>query len=70
LTLIDEDQRVSRVYLSDAGRQIYDEIEKRREQFNEEACAHMTMEERVLLRRLLLQVRENLLRAEEQTPSE
>ncbi len=59
-----EDQRMSRVYLSDAGRQIFGEIENRMDQLNEEIFAHMTMEESVLLRRLLLQVRENLLHAE------
>jgi MarR family transcriptional regulator, organic hydroperoxide resistance regulator len=65
-----DDQRVSRVYLSEAGRQIFGEIEDRMEQLSEETFANMTMEESVLLRRLLLQVRENLLNADQTASSE
>jgi len=57
-----EDQRVSRVYLTDAGRNIRDAVERVWHELEEQTFAGFSLEERVLLRRLLLQVRENLIR--------
>ena len=55
-----EDQRVSRVYLTDAGRAVRADVQQVWRQLEEEAFAGFTLEERVLLRRFFLQVRENL----------
>jgi len=55
-----EDQRVSRVYLTDAGRAVRADVQQVWRQLEEEAFADFTLEERVLLRRFFLQVRENL----------
>jgi DNA-binding MarR family transcriptional regulator len=55
-----EDQRVSRVYLTDAGRALHEPIEQMFRALEEQSFANMTVEERVLLRRLLLQVYTNL----------
>ena len=57
-----EDQRVSRVYLTDAGRNIRDAVERVWNELEEQTFAGLSLEEHVLLRRLLLQVRENLIR--------
>ena len=56
------DQRVSRVYLTDAGREIQAEMLGVLRALAEETFDGFTLEERVLLRRLLLQVHENLIR--------
>lgn len=56
----DEDQRVSRVYLTDAGREIRVVMRAVLQQLAEETFAGFTMEERVLLRQLLLRVHDNL----------
>jgi DNA-binding MarR family transcriptional regulator len=58
-----EDQRVSRVYLTDAGREIRAEMRARLDRLAEETLAGLTVEDRALLRKLLLQVHENLVRA-------
>jgi DNA-binding MarR family transcriptional regulator len=55
-----DDHRVSRVYLTDAGRAVRTDVQQVRRQLEEEAFAGFTLEERVLLRRFFLQVRENL----------
>jgi len=55
-----EDQRVSRVYLTDAGRAIQADVAKVLGQLAQETFCNFTIEERVVLRRLMLQVRENL----------
>ena len=57
-----EDQRVSRVYLTDVGREIQAEMLEVLRALAEETFDGFTLEERVLLRRLLLQVHENLIR--------
>jgi len=57
-----EDQRVSRVYLTDAGRAIQAEVRQVWRTLEGETFAGFTLEERVLLRRFFLQVRENLIR--------
>jgi DNA-binding MarR family transcriptional regulator len=56
----DHDQRVSRVFLTNAGREIRADMRAVLQQLAEETFADFTVEERILLRRLLLQVRDNL----------
>lgn len=56
------DQRVSRVYLTDAGRNIRDTVERVWDELEEETFVGITAEERVLLRRLLRHIRENMVR--------
>lgn len=58
-----EDHRVSRVYLTEAGRSIQDGVQRVWRTLEEETFAELTLEERMLLRRLFLQLRENLVRA-------
>jgi DNA-binding MarR family transcriptional regulator len=58
-----EDQRVSRVYLTEAGRSIRDDVQRVWHTLEEETFAELNLEERLLLRRLFLQMRENLVRA-------
>ena len=55
------DERVSRVYLTDAGRAIQDEIRRVFRELEAEVFAGFSPEEQVLLRRLLLRVRANLM---------
>jgi DNA-binding MarR family transcriptional regulator len=57
-----DDARVSLVYLGDLGRQIEQQVAESWERVESQAMAGMTAEERMLLRRLLMQVRENLSR--------
>jgi|YNPNPStandDraft_1061719.scaffolds.fasta_scaffold01978_3 DNA-binding MarR family transcriptional regulator len=57
-----DDQRVSRIYLTDAGRTIQGEVREVWSVLESETFAGFTVEERVLLRRFLTQIRENLLR--------
>ncbi|HSQ39264.1 MAG TPA: MarR family transcriptional regulator [Anaerolineales bacterium] len=58
-----DDQRVSRVYLTDAGRAVREDVNRIWGRLEDETFADFTLEERVLLRRFFLQMRENLLRA-------
>jgi DNA-binding MarR family transcriptional regulator len=55
-----EDQRVSRVYLTEAGRAVRADVQQVWRRLEEEAFAGFTPEERVLLRRFFLHIRENL----------
>ena len=55
-----DDQRVSRVFLTDAGRAVRADVQQVWRQLEEEAFAGFTLEERVLLRRFFLQIRGNL----------
>jgi DNA-binding MarR family transcriptional regulator len=57
-----EDQRVSRVYLTNAGRAIQADVARVLGQLAQETFLDFTIEERVVLRRLMLQMRENLSR--------
>jgi DNA-binding MarR family transcriptional regulator len=57
-----EDQRISRVYLTEAGRGQQAGVEQAWRKLEDEIFAGFTLEERVLLRRLFLQMRENLMR--------
>jgi DNA-binding MarR family transcriptional regulator len=63
-----EDQRVSRVYLTDAGRSIQNEVEQFWGTLDDETFVGFSLEERVLLRRFLLQMRDNLIRATKDKP--
>ncbi|MBM3187498.1 MAG: MarR family transcriptional regulator [Chloroflexi bacterium] len=58
-----EDERVSRVYLTDAGRAIQEDVQRVWRQLEEETLDGLTLHERDLLRGLLLRMRDNLLRA-------
>lgn len=56
-----EDQRVSRVYLTEAGRAVRADVQRVWRQLDEEAFAGFTPDERALLRRFFLNIRENLM---------
>jgi DNA-binding MarR family transcriptional regulator len=56
-----DDLRVSRVYLTDAGRAIRSAVAQAFKTSEADTFAGFTLEERVLLRRFLLQVRDNLI---------
>ena len=58
-----EDLRVSRVFLTETGRGVQAEIQAAWQQSEQETFARFSPEERILLRRFLLDIRENLLRA-------
>ncbi|GAB4560554.1 MAG: MarR family transcriptional regulator [Anaerolineae bacterium] len=57
-----EDQRVSRVYLTEAGRAIQTQVEAVWRQMEAESLAGFSAEELQQLREFLLRIRENLLR--------
>jgi DNA-binding MarR family transcriptional regulator len=54
------DHRVTRVYLTESGRTIRSEVEAVRQSIDGSCFAGFTVEERVLLRRFLLQMIDNL----------
>jgi DNA-binding MarR family transcriptional regulator len=56
-----EDQRVSRVYLTDAGRAIQSKVRRALRELEAEVFAGFTPEEQALAGRLLLRIRENLM---------
>lgn len=58
-----EDERVSRVYKTDAGRAIYSEMEAIAQQVNETTFAGFTEEERIIMRDFLRRIHDNLQRA-------
>ena len=55
-----EDNRFSRVYLTEQGRQVQRAVEGAFSRLEDRVVANLSLEERVLLKRLLLQVYENL----------
>ena len=57
-----QDQRVSRVYLTDAGRAIQTEVKQVWRTMEDETFAGFTPEERVWMHRFFLHMRENLIR--------
>lgn len=59
----EQDQRVSRVYITDKGRDVCKRLKNVMLILNEECFSNFTEDEKVLLRRLLMQMRENLLKA-------
>lgn len=56
-----EDQRIARIYITEKGREIAEYMGIVLKQMEQEAFANMSEEEVMLLRRLLLQMKENLL---------
>lgn len=56
----EDDLRVSRVYLTDKGKTLRAEVRQAWDAMEAQTTAGMTQEERLLLRRLLLQVHSNL----------
>jgi DNA-binding MarR family transcriptional regulator len=60
-----EDQRVSRVHLTDAGRAIRDQVHQVWRELDTYTLAGFSLEERVLLHRFLLQIRDNMLEMRE-----
>jgi DNA-binding MarR family transcriptional regulator len=56
-----QDERVSRVYLTDAGRAIRERVEKVWRELDTTTLAGFNPEERILFRRFLLLVRDNML---------
>ena len=63
-----DDQRISRVYLTKAGRAIQGDVEAVWKTMQAETFANFAPEERAQLRRFLLQMRENLLHATGEEP--
>jgi DNA-binding MarR family transcriptional regulator len=55
------DQRISRVYLTDTGRAIQEAVKQVWTTLEQETFAGFTLEERVLLRRFFVQIKENLI---------
>ena len=55
-----EDQRISRVYTTEKGRDMEEAVQEKWSQLEQESLGGLSIEERVLLRRLLLQVYQNL----------
>lgn len=58
-----DDQRVSRVYLTEAGRAVQEDVRQVWHRLEQEAFDGFTLEERVLLRRFFLHIHANLIRA-------
>jgi DNA-binding MarR family transcriptional regulator len=54
------DQRVSRVYLTEAGKAVRADVQQVWRQLEEEAFAGFSLEEQALVRRFFLRIRENL----------
>ena len=54
------DQRMSRVYLTERGREVQDEVQRVWKQIESETFDGFTLAERALLRRFFLQLRDNL----------
>jgi DNA-binding MarR family transcriptional regulator len=63
-----EDQRVSRVYLTDAGRAVWSDVKQAMDALEVETFDGFTEEERAALRQFLLRTRENLVRAMDHEP--
>ena len=61
----DEDQRVSRVYLTDAGRGVQDRVDAAFAQLERETLAGFDDEESELLRGFLVRIRDNLVKVKE-----
>jgi DNA-binding MarR family transcriptional regulator len=52
-----EDKRVLRIFLSERARELYDQLTREREEANEEILRQLSLEERLLLKRLLKDLR-------------
>jgi MarR family transcriptional regulator, organic hydroperoxide resistance regulator len=57
----EQDQRISRVYLTEKGRETSEQLRDVMNTLNEECFSNFTDEETMLLRRLLMQIRDNLI---------
>lgn len=55
-----DDARANRIFLTELGRSLEGPVHQIWFEVEEELLAHMTLEERLLLRRLVLQMRDNL----------
>ncbi|SCG84294.1 putative HTH-type transcriptional regulator yusO [Proteiniborus sp. DW1] len=55
-----EDQRVTRVYITDEGRETCNKAIKITQKLEEECFGNFTVEEKIILRRLFMQMRANL----------
>ena len=55
-----EDHRISRVYTTEKGRDMEEVVQEKWSQLEQEAFVGLSVEERILLRRLLLQVYQDL----------
>jgi DNA-binding MarR family transcriptional regulator len=62
------DQRVSRVYLTPAGREIQQRVFEVWQQLEKDTLGDLVDEERAVLRRLLIRIRDNLTRASGENP--
>lgn len=62
------DQRVSRVYLTEAGRAVQKDVEAVWKRMDDETFANLTQEEQTQLRGFLLQMRSNLIEATGEEP--
>lgn len=56
----ENDQRVSRVFLTEKGKEIYYEAQQLMKTVESECFQNFSVEEKILLRRFLLQMRDNL----------
>lgn len=59
----EQDQRVSRVYITEKGRETCERLKSVMRAINGECFSNFTEEEKILLRRLFLQMRDNLIKA-------
>lgn len=56
----DIDKRISRIFITDKGREVCDEIKKVHDKFEEECFVNLNEDEILILRTLLMRVRDNL----------
>lgn len=59
----DEDQRISRVYITEKGREIFEKTNEVMKDIEEICFQNFTVEEKVILRRLFIQMKDNLIQA-------
>lgn len=55
-----EDQRISRVYITEEGKRVCKKANDVMDTIEEEAFGNFTLEEKIILRRLFMQIRDNL----------
>lgn len=56
----EKDQRISRIFLADKGKNICKKLSEMHGEIEKQCFANFTVEEKIVLRRLLIQVRDNL----------
>ncbi|MDS0527184.1 MarR family transcriptional regulator [Clostridium sp. SHJSY1] len=56
----ENDQRVTRIFITEKGQEVCKEAKKIAKQVEEECFENFTIEEKVVFRRLLIQIRDNL----------